>query len=92
MDHLFSMYGIVMWEGNPQWYIYDGRLTYSAVTKNMKDALQFMSELYKEGLIDQETLLNDKAGWERKISSNRIGVYFHWAQTTNKRQNQSIIQ
>ena len=81
MDHLFAMYGIAMWEGTPEWDIYDGELTYSAVTPNMKDALSFMSELYKEGLMDPETLLNDKAGWEGKISSDRVGVYFHWAQT-----------
>ena len=85
MDHLFSMYGIAMWEGNPQWDIYDGELTYSGVTQNMKDALQFISGLYKEGLMDQETLLNDKAGWEGKIASNRVGVYFHWAQTTHQK-------
>lgn len=85
MDRLFSMYGIAMWEGNPQWDIYDGKLTYSAVTKNMKDALRFISGLYKEGLLDQETLLNDKAGWEGKIASNRVGVYYHWAQTTNQK-------
>lgn len=85
MDHLFSMYGIAIWEGNPQWDIYDGELTYSGVTQNMKDALQFISELYKEGLMDPETLLNDKAGWEGKIASDRVGVYFHWAQTTNQK-------
>ena len=37
MDYLFSMYGIAMWEGFPQWDIYDGELTYAAVTPNMRD-------------------------------------------------------
>lgn len=85
MDHLFSMYGIAIWEGNPQWDIYDGELTYAGVTQNMKDALQFISELYKEGLIDQETLLNDKAAWEGKLASNRVGEYFHNAFTINQK-------
>ena len=78
MDHLFAMYGVAMYEGYPDWDIYDGELTYSAVTQNMKDALQFASELYAEGLLDPETLLNDKAGWEGKVNSNQVGTFFHW--------------
>ena len=85
MDHLFSMYGIAMWEGNPQWDIYDGELTYSGVTRNMRDALLFISELYKEGLMDQETLLNDKAAWEGTLASNKVGEYFHNAFTINQK-------
>lgn len=82
MDHLFSMYGAAMWEGYPQWDIYDGEVTYAGVTQNMRDALQFISELYAEGLIDLETLLNDKAAWDGKINSDRVGMYYHWAQST----------
>lgn len=39
MGQLFGQYGIAMWEGYPQWDIYDGELTYSAVTENMKDCI-----------------------------------------------------
>lgn len=81
MDQLFAMYGLAMWEGDPQWDIYEGELTYAAVTQNMKDALQFISELYAEGLIDPETLLNDKAAWEGKVNSDRVGVFYHWGQS-----------
>ena len=87
MDHLFAMYGIAMHEGFPQWDIYDGELTYSAVTKNMRDCLLWLSELYEEGLLDEETLLNDKASWEGKISNNQVGVYFHWAEYTYEKLN-----
>lgn len=80
MDHLFSMYGLAMWEGAPEWDIYDGELTYSAVTENMRDALEFISGLYAEGLMDPETLLNDKAGWEGKINSDKVGIVYHWAE------------
>lgn len=82
MDYLFSMYGVAMWEGYPEWDIYEGELTYSAVTQNMRDALVFVRDLYQEGLLDPETLLNDKAAWDGKINSNRVGVYYHWAQGT----------
>lgn len=82
MDYLFAMYGIAMWEGYPQWDIYDGELTYSAVTQNMRDALEFISGLYQEGLIDMETLINDKTGWEGKVNANQVGVFYHWAENS----------
>lgn len=82
MDHLFNMYGIAMVEGFPDWDIYDGELTYSAVTPNMKDALAFISELYQNDLMDQETFLNDKANWDGKINAGNVGNYFHWGETS----------
>lgn len=80
MSQLFGQYGISMWEGYPQWDIYDGEFTYSAVTQNMKDCLQWISELYEEGLIDPETLLNDKAAWDGKINSGVVGIWEHLPQ------------
>ncbi|WP_337101845.1 ABC transporter substrate-binding protein [Paenibacillus sp. YIM B09110] len=80
MDHLFNQYGIAMVEGFPDWDVYDGELTFSAVTPNMKDALAFISTLYKEKLMDPETFLNDKAAWDGKIDNNTVGNYYHWGQ------------
>lgn len=77
MGQLFGMYGITMWEGYPQWDIYDGELTYSGVTQNMRDALEWLHSLYEEGLLDPETLLNDKAAWDGKINSDKVGVWEH---------------
>lgn len=85
MDHLFAMYGIAMNEGLPDWDIYDGELTYSAVTTNMRDSLEFISELYAEGLLDQETFLNDKQAWEGKVRSGIAGNYFHFAWSVGAR-------
>ncbi len=84
MDYLFNMYGVVLFEGQPAWDIYDGELTYSAVTKNMRDALEFIAYLYKEGLLDSETLLNSKAKWDGKIDSGIVGVYYHIPQSSYK--------
>jgi putative aldouronate transport system substrate-binding protein len=83
MDHLFAMYGVAMFEGYPDWDIYDGKLTYSPVTPNMKAALEFISRLYMDGLMDKESLLNDKAKWDGKVAANKAGNYFHWAEQTN---------
>jgi putative aldouronate transport system substrate-binding protein len=85
MDHLFAMYGVAMFEGIPEWDLYDGKLTYSAVTPNMKAALEFIAKLYKDGLLDKETLLNNKQKWDGKVEGNKAGLYFHWAETTNDR-------
>lgn len=81
MDYLFFMYGVAMFEGYPCWDLYDGELTYSAVTPNMRDALEWLSQLYAEKLIDPETLFNDKAAWDGKVSSNLVGIYYHLPQT-----------
>ncbi|MGL1890729.1 MAG: extracellular solute-binding protein [Spirochaetaceae bacterium] len=80
MDHLFAPYGVAIDSGRPQWDIYDGKLTYSAVTGNMKAALEWQASLFKKGLIDQETLLNSKTMWDGKIKNNRVGTWFHGAQ------------
>lgn len=83
MDHLFAMYGVAMFEGYPEWDIYDGELTYSAVTPNMKAALEFIAGLYQEGLIDKESLLNTKDKWDGKIQADKVGNYFHWVEHGN---------
>ena len=77
MNQLFGMYGLAMWEGYPQWDIYDGELTYAGVTQNMRDALEWIAALYAEGLLDPETLLNDKAAWDGKINSDKVGIWEH---------------
>ncbi len=76
MDHLFAMYGIAIQEGRPLWDIYNGKLTYSAVTPNMRDCLEWISKLYDQGLIDKESLLNDKSKWDGKVNGNRVGVFY----------------
>jgi putative aldouronate transport system substrate-binding protein len=82
MDTLFAMYGVAMSGGNPLWDVYDGELTYAGVTINMRDALQYVSGLYAEGLIDPECLLNDLAAWKGKLASDRCGMYYHWVQAS----------
>jgi putative aldouronate transport system substrate-binding protein len=85
MDHVFAMYGVAMFEGKPNWDIYDGKLTYSAVSPNMKAALEFAAKLYKDGLLDKESLLNNKAKWDGKIAANTVGNYFHWEEAVHEK-------
>ncbi|MDR0349438.1 MAG: extracellular solute-binding protein [Tannerella sp.] len=84
MDHLFNMYGVASFEGYPRFDIYNGQLTYSAVTQNAKDALVFIRDLYQQKLLDPETFLNDKATWDGKINTDRVGNYTHITQETDR--------
>ncbi len=38
MNQLFGMYGLAMWEGYPQWDIYDGELTCRGNTEHERRA------------------------------------------------------
>lgn len=77
MDQLFGIYGIAMWEGFPMWDVYEGELTYSGVTKNMRDAIVWIKSLYNEKLLDNDTFLNQYADWQAKITSDKLGMWYH---------------
>ncbi|WP_282940564.1 extracellular solute-binding protein [Paenibacillus sp. RC67] len=77
MDHLFAMYGVAMWEGKPEWDIYEGKIQYAGTSKNMKAAIGFMRELYSQKLLDNETFLNKGDVWQAKINNNLVGNWYH---------------
>lgn len=79
MDHLFFMYDVAMFEGFPCFDMYNGEITYSAVTPNMKEALVFIRSLYEEGLLDNEVFLNKAADLWEKVRGNRVGSWYHVA-------------
>lgn len=77
MDHLFAMYGVAMWEGNPEWDIYGGKINYAGTSENMRAAIEFIRDLYKEKLLDNETFLNKGEVWTAKINNNLVGSWYH---------------
>lgn len=77
MDHLFGMFGVAMWEGSPEWDIYDGEINYAGTSENMKEAIKFIRELYEEKLLDNETFLNKGEVWTAKINNNQVGSWYH---------------
>lgn len=77
MDHLFGMYGVAMWEGSPEWDVYDGKIQYAGVTPNMKAAIGYIRELYADKLLDNETFLNKGDVWQAKINNNLVGSWYH---------------
>lgn len=85
MDHLFAMYGVAMVEGYPVWDLYDGEITYSAVTENMRDAIAFIRDLYAEKLLDPNVFLNKGDDWQALINGDKAGSYFHINETQQSR-------
>lgn len=77
MDHLFFMYDVAMYEGYPCFDIYNGEVTYSAVTPNMKEAIAFIRSLYEERLLDNETFLNKSGDLWEKVKTDRVGSWYH---------------
>ncbi len=73
----FAMYGVPMFNSDPLWDIYDGKLKYSGITKNARDAIQFITELYKEGLLDPESFLNTGSDFNAKIQNDRVGLWYN---------------
>ena len=77
MDHLFFMYDVSMFEGYPVWDVYNGQITYSATTPNMKEALKFIRMLYQEKLLDNDTFLNKANDLWAKVSADKVGSWYH---------------
>jgi len=77
MDHLFMPFGVAMFEGVPDFHMYNGELTYSAVTPNMRAALVWIRDLYAERLLDPEVFLNTQQIWLSKIDRGKVGSWFH---------------
>lgn len=78
-DDLFVMYGVMMYEGHPQWKWNAAKGIYESaqVAAEMKEALAFIRELYAEGLIDSVMPVQKAADWSAKINANKVGSYFH---------------
>ncbi|CAH8705259.1 extracellular solute-binding protein [Paenibacillus thiaminolyticus] len=58
-----------------QWAERDGKLVYSNILPEMKDALAFMRGLVAEGLIDPLFPIQTQRGLERQVIDGRIGLF-----------------
>lgn len=77
MDHLFFMYDVALFEGYPVWDMHEGQITYSAVTPNMKKAIEFIRMLYEEKLLDNDTFLNKANNLWEKVQADKVGSWYH---------------
>lgn len=58
------------------WIKRDGKLTYGSIAPEMKPALQFLADLYKEGVIDKEFALRMGGDHDSLLASGRLGMHF----------------
>jgi len=65
---------------------------YSDTDPAMKDMLDYLKKLYKEGLIDPEFLTCTQADWTAKMTSNKSFVTFDWIGRLDMFQSQAQIE
>ncbi|MCP1160622.1 extracellular solute-binding protein [Bacillus infantis] len=58
-----------------QWVERDGKLVYSSTTPEMKEALAFLADMYKEGLLDKEFPSNSLSVLGEKVANDRAGLF-----------------
>ncbi|MFP4510417.1 MAG: extracellular solute-binding protein [Spirochaetota bacterium] len=78
-DDLFIMHGVSMFEGHPHWSWNEDEDFFEShqVSDEMFAAVQFISELYEEGLMDVGMPAQSNADWSQRIADDRVGHYFH---------------
>ncbi|GGG00430.1 extracellular solute-binding protein [Paenibacillus abyssi] len=80
-SHLFGAFGVIP----GYWIEKDGALVQSDVQPEMKEALAFISNLYKEKLLDNEWPITKVAAFHEKVANNQAGVYEgSWAAPRNE--------
>lgn len=56
----------------------DGKVIFTAAEEGYKEAVQFINELYQEGLIDIEAYTQDWSTYLAKGKDQKYGLYFSW--------------
>ncbi|MEK3734541.1 MULTISPECIES: ABC transporter substrate-binding protein [Paenibacillus] len=56
----------------------DGKVVFTAADEGYKEAVKFIHELYKEGLVDIEATQQDWNTYLAKGKDHRYGLYFTW--------------
>ncbi len=55
-------------------YLQDGKVTFSAITSEWRQGLQYMHDLYKKGLIDPQAFSQKIDGLMQEVSQNKVAV------------------
>ena len=62
-------------------YLKDGKVTYGVLEPEFKTGLEYVTKLYKEGLLDVDFLLQDRTTMLGKITNNQVGFSFEYQPT-----------
>ena len=72
-DLFFSAFGVQQYD---QWNLdKEGRMVPDIIRPEMKEALKFHAQLYKEGLMDPESLTTNSTDWGNKINAGKVGLF-----------------
>ena len=82
-DNLFMMFGVKSFEGHVMWEWNEekGILESHQVSDGMRQAIEFIRELYAEGLMDPVMPVQPGADWGAKINGGKVGTWFHQVQS-----------
>jgi putative aldouronate transport system substrate-binding protein len=76
-ESIFGMFGF-----DPRYFSFiNGQYIPNIVHPKMKDAIAFFKTMYDEKLIDSEFLTLKGTNWNQKITSGKVAVWNHQAQT-----------
>lgn len=57
-------------------YVEDGTVKYGYMEKNFEEGIRFITKLFKEGLIDVDFILQDRAKMDAKFANNEVGFMY----------------
>lgn len=57
----------------------DKKVYYTLVQDDVRKGLEWLHELYKEGLVDPEIFSQDGSTYAAKVASGRVGLFYDWA-------------
>lgn len=57
----------------------DKKVYYTLAQEDARKGLEWLHELYEEGLIDPEIFSQDGATYSAKVASGRVGLFYDWA-------------
>ena len=57
----------------------DKEVYYTLVQDDVREGLEWLHELYSEGLVDPEIFSQDGASYSAKVASGRVGLFYDWA-------------
>ena len=71
-----AMFGV-----NNEFILMDGKVVFSPMEPEFKDALEFLSKLYAEKLLDVDYSLSDDKASAAKVTSSTAGVMYGQGRT-----------
>lgn len=63
------------WQNNGMMQV-RGKVNYSPIMPEFKDALAFCNKLYKEGLLDSDFAVQDRNAFNAKVMADKVGCFY----------------